>query len=87
MHRHIVLLEQFRDDPATLVALCSIRACGVGTDGMQHVADEALFVEVPDDPSVYAQAQARLYRSGQRGASVSMVYLLATGPKQACNRM
>ena len=54
---------------------------------MQHVADEAVFAEVPDDPSVYAQAQARLYRSGQRGASVSMVYLLATGPKQACNRM
>lgn len=44
------LLDQFRDDRATLVALCSIRACGVGTDGMQHVADEALFVEVPDEP-------------------------------------
>ena len=33
---------------------------------------------------MYAQAQARLHRSGQRGASVSMVYLLATtGAKQA----
>ena len=58
------LLDQFRDDRATLVALCSIRACGQGTDGMQHVADEALFVEVPDDPSMFAQAQARLHRSG-----------------------
>ena len=33
-------------------------------------------MEVPDDPSMFAQAQARLHRSGQRAASVSMVYLL-----------
>jgi len=30
------LLDQFRDDRATLVALCSIRACGQGTDGMHQ---------------------------------------------------
>ena len=103
------LLDAFRDGCETLVALCSIRACGTGMDGMQHVADEAVFVEVPDDPSAYTQAQARLHmplphllvhlllqhhllllhllllqarlhRSGQRAASVSMVHLLAFEP-------
>ena len=33
------LLDAFRDRKQTLVALCSIKACGTGTDGMQVRSD------------------------------------------------
>lgn len=46
--------------------ICSIRAAGVGIDGLQDVSSCALFVEQDYNPAKLEQAEDRIYRSGQK---------------------
>ena len=73
------LLETFQTDEGCLVALLSIKACGTGVDGLQSVADHAIFVELPETYALVQQAASRLHRSGQRHA-VTLSWLLASEP-------
>ena len=60
------LLDRFRVDDKCLVALLSIKACGTGVDGLQHRADHAVFVELPETYALAHQAASRLHRSRRR---------------------
>ena len=78
------LIDQFVTRPTVLLAIVSITAAGVGVNGFQDVADEAIFVELPSDPRWMEQAEARVWRprsrEGDRLGSqhpVTIVYLLA----------
>ena len=73
------LLDRFRDDDTCLVALLSIKACGTGVDGLQHRADHAVFVELPETYALAHQAASRLHRSGQQH-KVRLTWLLACAP-------
>lgn len=73
------LLDAFRDNDSCLAALLSIKACGTGVDGLQHTADHAVFVELPETYALAHQAAARLHRSGQT-QRVLLTWLLACGP-------
>ena len=73
------LLGRFKQESSCLVALLSIRACGTGVDGLQTVADEAAFVELPETYALAQQAASRLHRSGQPH-KVTMAFLSLPWP-------
>lgn len=48
------------------IIIGNITSMGIGLDGLQHVCDTALFVELPWTPTMFDQARDRLWRSGQQ---------------------
>lgn len=58
-------VRQFREVPARRVFLGQIGACGVGLDGLQFAAHEAIIVEPDWSRDVNVQAAHRLARIGQ----------------------
>ena len=70
--------EMFIADPACRICVANIVAAGVGLDGLQEVACNMAFLEFAPSPEDHRQAEARLYRSGQR-RPVFAHYLLADG--------
>lgn len=59
-------IDQFIDDPKCRVLVAQPTSAGYGVDGLQHVCQDALFVELPDIPRDFHQAVARLWREGQK---------------------
>lgn len=63
--RHNAVL-QFRKNPAVQIIIGNMQAMGVGTDGLQEVANHALIAEPSWTPGDNIQAFDRLDRGGQR---------------------
>jgi SWI/SNF-related matrix-associated actin-dependent regulator 1 of chromatin subfamily A len=55
----------FINDPATRVMVSTIKAGGVGVDGLQKVCNNAIFLDRDWSPSINFQAEDRLHRGGQ----------------------
>lgn len=68
---------RFRDDPEAWVALLSITAAGVGLDFSPAAA--VVFAELPDEPALVAQAEARAHRRGAAAACINVYFLIARG--------
>lgn len=72
------IVQRLRTDPARRVVFGNVQAMGVGIDGLQDAASDALMVELPWRPGDVEQAADRLHRIGQ--ANPVFVYLaLADG--------
>lgn len=59
-------LDRFRDDPTCRVIVLNPLSGGVGVDGLQNVAWNMLFLEIPTNAKGFWQAVKRLERPGQR---------------------
>ena len=59
-------LDRFRDDPSCRVIVLNPLSGGVGVDGLQNVAWNMLFLEIPTNAKGFWQAVKRLERPGQR---------------------
>lgn len=68
-------LERFKNNKNVKVMLCTIKAAGVGVDGLQ-VADIAIFLDRDWTPGINAQAEDRLFRIGQKN-NVTIIKLVA----------
>jgi len=55
----------FINDPKTRVMVSTIKAGGVGVDGLQKVCNNAIFLDRDWSPSINFQAEDRLHRGGQ----------------------
>jgi SNF2 family DNA or RNA helicase len=53
------------NDPKTRVMVSTIKAGGVGVDGLQHVCNNAIFLDRDWSPMINFQAEDRLHRGGQ----------------------
>ncbi len=60
------------------VLIANIISGGVGLDGLQQVCQDMVFVEFAPSPEDHNQAEARLFRNGQKG-TVRVNYLIAEG--------
>lgn len=70
--------EAFISGSGWRVLVAHPRSCGYGTDGLQHVASDMVFVEGTYSYDEYYQALSRLHRSGQ-AHPVCVYRLRATG--------
>lgn len=59
-------LRAFVNDPSCRALALQVRSGGFGLDGLQHVANDVLFLEIPPVPAWFHQAVARLHRVGQK---------------------
>lgn len=59
-------VRRFIEDPKIKVFVAQPTSAGYGVDGLQHVCNNALFLECPVVPRDFHQAVARLYRGGQK---------------------
>lgn len=57
--------------------VATINSCGVGVDGLQHVASNVIFHAIDPTPTQTAQAEARAHRIGQQ-SPVCVTYLALT---------
>lgn len=57
----------------------NIKSGGTGTDGIQHAANNVLFIELPDTPALIDQAIARVDRIGQKKLQVNIYFMLGRG--------
>lgn len=57
--------DRFVDDPKCQLIVIQFASGGFGLDGLQHVCNDALFIEPCQQPSVFAQCVGRLKRTGQ----------------------
>lgn len=62
--------------------VATIDSCGVGVDGLQHVASNGIFHAIDWVPTKTAQAEARLHRIGQT-LPITWVYLAMVGSADA----
>ena len=69
-------VDRFRHDPDTRLFFGNIKAAGTGIDGLQEACSTALFVDLPWTPGDLVQAEDRLHRNGQKGAT-NIYYLIA----------
>lgn len=72
------ILGNFRDSNGAQMIVLQMLSGGVGLDGLQDVCSYMAFVEFVRSPTVHAQAEARLHRSGQNNA-VTAYYLAGSG--------
>lgn len=59
-------IDRFIDDPKCRIMIAQPTSAGYGVDGLQHVCNDALFLECPVIPMHFHQACARVHRDGQR---------------------
>lgn len=59
-------LQAFIHDPGCRLLVLQVQAGGAGIDGLQDVANDVLFLEMPQVPYHFHQACGRLHRAGQR---------------------
>lgn len=69
-------IDQFIVNSACRVIILQTQAGGTGVDGLQGVCNYCVFVELDWSPGVMDQAVARLKRTGQRGNTVFVHYLV-----------
>lgn len=58
-------VQRFIEDPRCRIMIMQPGAGGKGTDGLQHVCSDALFVEIPPTAIDFQQTVGRLDRGGQ----------------------
>ncbi|MBB4036596.1 SWI/SNF-related matrix-associated actin-dependent regulator 1 of chromatin subfamily A [Dysgonomonas hofstadii] len=68
-------IDSFQSNPDIPIIICSIKAAGVGVDGLQKVCQNVAFVEFPWTYADCIQCEDRLHRIGQKG-SVMVYYFL-----------
>ncbi len=71
-------IDRFGSDDGCRVIVCSLKAAGIGVDGLQKSASDVAFVELGWTPAEHDQAEDRLHRGGQTDP-VSAWYLLGEG--------
>ena len=59
-------IDHFIDSSSCRILVAQPTSAGYGVDGLQHVCQETLFVELPSIPRDFHQAVARLWREGQK---------------------
>lgn len=69
-------LSSFRSEKSKKIFLANIQSGGIGVDGLQHVCDTAVFVEMSYVPEEIRQAIGRLDRMGQKNP-VQIQFLIA----------
>lgn len=74
-------IDRFINDDSCRLFIAQPTSAGYGVDGLQHVCQDALFLELPDTPRDFHQAVARLWREGQEG-SVNIRIAVAAGTLQ-----
>ena len=67
-----------RGEDGSRSVICSIKAHGTGTNGLQYNFSRMLFPNVQSDPSGWEQALGRLHRPGQKAESVQALYWVHT---------
>jgi len=60
------------------IGLFSLKAAGMGIDGLQHVIDTVLFLDMDWVPANHEQAEDRTHRIGQTG-QVQVYYMICEG--------
>ena len=58
--------RRFMTDPKCRVLQANYKSIGIGTDGLQDVANYLYFFESPPDPITREQTERRFYRPGQK---------------------
>jgi SWI/SNF-related matrix-associated actin-dependent regulator 1 of chromatin subfamily A len=67
-------VRKFMHNPKCRVFCGNIKAAGSGIDGLQRVASDVVFLELPWTPADLVQAEDRLFRIGQaRGVNVHII--------------
>jgi len=69
-------IDMFRQNPACNLMVASLKAGGVGVDGLQEVCSNAAVLEFGWTPAEHLQAEDRVYRIGQND-HVTIYYLVA----------
>jgi len=69
-------IDMFRRNPSCNLMVASLKAGGVGIDGLQEVCSNVCFVEMGWTPSEHMQAEDRVYRIGQNN-HVTAYYCVA----------
>lgn len=59
-------IDRFGRDPKTNIVICSIKAAGTGTDGLQHQCSDIAFIEYPWTEADCDQCESRADRGGQK---------------------
>lgn len=62
--KKLQMVEDFQVDNNQIL-FGNIQSLGTGTDGLQDICNNVLFIELPDRPTDLSQAIARVHRSGQ----------------------
>lgn len=68
-------IRRFRENDNCMLIICSIKAAGLGIDGLQFASSTVAFIELPWHAADCDQAEDRLNRIGQT-KSVSCIYFL-----------
>ena len=68
-------IRRFKDDSRCMLMICSIKAAGLGVDGLQHASSNVVFIELPWHAADCDQCEDRLNRIGQT-KSVNAIYFL-----------
>jgi len=68
--RQIENIERFKTDPECRVAVLHPISAGQGTDGLQTVCSNSIFMEMPIVPKNFTQAVGRTYRDGQKAPAM-----------------
>jgi SWI/SNF-related matrix-associated actin-dependent regulator 1 of chromatin subfamily A len=71
-------VDVFQRDPETRLAVCNIKAAGIGVDGLQKAARRLSFVELWWNPSTHFQCEGRLERIGQE-REILIDYIVGKG--------
>ncbi len=73
--------DRFISDPSCRIIIIQYKSGGYGLDGMQYVCHNIMCVESCRDPDTFAQAIARLKRTGQKNR-VHVKLMIASGTTQ-----
>lgn len=76
LNKKMSTIEDFKTKSSCRVLFANIQCIGTGVDGLQEVASDIHYIELPLRPSDLEQATSRLERMGQKN-SINVTYLLA----------
>jgi SWI/SNF-related matrix-associated actin-dependent regulator 1 of chromatin subfamily A len=68
-------IRRFKEDPNCKIIVCSIKAAGIGIDGLQYASSTVAFIELPWHAADCDQCEDRLNRIGQERPVQSLFFL------------